>query len=90
MKAIRWNNEKNEWLKANRKVSFEAVLLAVSNDGFIDDIQHPNEILYPNQRLLIVRIKEYVYAVPYVENEEEKFLKTIIPSRKLQKKYSEL
>jgi len=90
MKAIRWNNEKNEWLKANRKVSFEAVLLAVSNDGFIDDIQHPNEILYPNQRLLIVKIKDYVYAVPYVENEEEKFLKTIIPSRKLQKKYSEL
>jgi len=32
-------------------------------------------------------IDGYAYLVPYVENEEEIFLKTIIPSRKATKRY---
>jgi len=29
-----------------------------------------------------VRIREYAYLVPYVESEQEIFLKSIMPSRK--------
>jgi hypothetical protein len=55
----------------------------------LDNIRHPNKERYPDQQIFIIliEIKEYVYLVPYVENDEEVFLKTIIPSRKMMKKY---
>jgi hypothetical protein len=53
----------------------------------LDIIQHPNLEKYPSQRIFILEIDHYVYLVPFVENEQEIFLKTIIPSRKMKKKY---
>ena len=38
-------------------------------------------------RTFVICIKEDVYLVLYVENEDEVFLKTIIPSRKFTKLY---
>jgi hypothetical protein len=35
----------------------------------------------------VVRREEYVYLVPFVEDEQTVFLKTIIPSRKATKQY---
>ncbi len=32
-------------------------------------------------------MQEYVYLVPFVEDAQEIFLKTIIPSRKLKRQY---
>ena len=32
-------------------------------------------------------MEDYLYLVPFVESEEEVFLKTIIPSRKAKKKF---
>ena len=49
--------------------------------------KHPNSEKYPNQRMFIVNINEYAYLVPFVESQEEIFLKTVIPSRKATKKY---
>jgi hypothetical protein len=42
---------------------------------------------YPNQKMLIVNINNYAYIVPFVRDEKYIFLKTIIPSRKMTKKY---
>ena len=53
----------------------------------LDIVDHPNKRKYPNQRVFILEINEYVYYVPFVEDENEVFLKTIIPSRKLKKDY---
>jgi hypothetical protein len=53
----------------------------------LDDIKHPNDSKYPNQRLFVVKIDRYAYLVPYVENGEKIFLNTIIPSRKATKQY---
>ncbi len=39
------------------------------------------------QKIFIVDIDEYVFLVPFVEDDEGIFLKTIIPSRKMTKKY---
>jgi hypothetical protein len=87
---MRYSLEKNEQLKEQRNIGFEDVLLAIENGGLLDDIEHPNKEKYPNQNIFIilVEIKEYVYLVPYVEDEEAIFLKTIIPSRKMNKKYN--
>ncbi len=56
----------------------------------MDDIEHPNQEKYPNQNIFIilVQIKDYVYLVPYVEDEKSIFLKIIIPSRKINKKHN--
>ena len=39
------------------------------------------------QRVFVVRRDDYVYLVPFVEDEHTVFLKTIIPSRKATKHY---
>ena len=50
-------------------------------------LEHPNQEKYPGQKISMVQVDEYVYAVPFVETEVEIFLKTIIPSRKATKQY---
>ena len=89
-KASRYSLEKNEILKASRDISFEDIILALENGNLLDDIEHPNKEKYPNQNIFIilVQIKNYVYLVPYVEDKKSIFLKTIIPSRKMNKKYN--
>ena len=89
-KTIRYSLEKNEILKEQRDISFEDVILALENGNLLDDIEHPNKDKYPNQNIFIIliEIKNYVYLVPYVEDETSIFLKTIIPSRQMNKKYN--
>jgi len=84
---VNWSTEKNIRLKAERGVSFEEVLSAMSHGGILDVQNHPNTGQYPNQRLLVVRIRGYAYLVPFVETKNEVFLKTIIPSRKATRNY---
>jgi len=50
-------------------------------------LDHPNRAKYPHQQVFIVLVEEYVYMVPFVEDEEKYFLKTIIPSRKFKREY---
>jgi hypothetical protein len=50
-------------------------------------LEHPNPDRYAGQRILVVRREDYVYLVPFVEDEDTVFLKTIIPSRKATKEY---
>lgn len=87
MKAWRWSEEKNRHLKAERGVSFEEVLLAISEAGLLDILEHNNPKKYPSQKILVIAIEAYAYLIPFVETASEIFLKTIIPSRKATKKY---
>ena len=87
MAYYKWDHEKNEKLKDERGVGFEQVVLHIERGDLIDVVKHSNQSKYPNQQMLIVKIKEYVYLVPFVEDEEGKFLKTIIPSRKATREY---
>ena len=89
-KTIRYSLEKNEILKTTRDISFEDVILALELGYLLDDVEHPNKEKYPNQNIFIIliQIKDYIYLVPYMEDEKSIFLKTIIPSRKMNKKYN--
>lgn len=87
MKVFRWNNEKNEWLKKQRGVSFEQVIILLEREDVLEVVEHPNQKKYPGQRIAIVRINDYAYLVPYIQDGEEIFLKSIIPSRKATNKY---
>ena len=87
MKFYNWNPEKNELLKRERQISFEEMIFHIQNGDEVDIYDHPNQERYPNQKISVVIIKEYVYLVPYIESETEIFLKTIISSRKATKEY---
>jgi len=79
---MRWNAEKSLSLKAERGVSFEEVLSAISQGSLLCVMDHPNRTKYGHQKILVVRIRDYAYLVPYVESDSEIFLKSIMPSRK--------
>ena len=69
------------------QISFEDVVFCLQQGALLDDIGHPNGGKYPNQRVFVINIDDYVYLVPYVESRKEIFLKTVIPSRKATKLY---
>ena len=89
MKTYRWNEIKNEELKQSRGISFEDIVLALEAGGLLEIVDHPNPKRYPNQKVFVIALAEYVYHVPYIEEPEYVFLKTIIPSRKATRDYSE-
>ena len=82
-----WDEDKNTLLKNTRNISFEDIESAILNDNILDIIPHHNREKYPDQELLIVEFAGYLYYVPFILNEDEMVLKSIIPSRKLTKKY---
>jgi hypothetical protein len=51
----------------------------------LDILQRPIPDRYGSQRIFVARREDYVYLVPFVEDEYTVFLKTIIPSRKATK-----
>jgi hypothetical protein len=87
VKPFRWGVEKNEQLKLERAVSFEKMVVAVEAGGLLDILKHPNRAKYPDQRVLVVASDGYAYLVPFVEEKDHFFLKTIIPSRKATRNY---
>ena len=87
MKPFRWGAQKNESLKLARGVSFERIVVAVESDGLLDIVEHPNKAKYRHQKVLVVTFDGYVYLVPFVEETDHFFLKTVIPSRKATRDY---
>ncbi len=87
MQYYNWNNGKNEKLKKERGISFEEVVFYIETGNLLDVVKHPSVEKYETQKMYILNINDYAYLVPFVEKEEEIFLKTIIPSRKATKKY---
>lgn len=87
MKRFAWDDAKNAWLKRERGISFENVVVAIAVGDLLDTTDHPNRTKYPNQRMYVVKIHDYAYLVPFVESEHEIALKTIIPSRRATQTY---
>ena len=87
VKPIRWNEEKNQLLMIQRKLSFEMVLDKLENQDILVRRSHPDKKRYPHQFIFVVEMNGYICYVPFVENDEKIFLKTIIPSRKLEKEF---
>ncbi len=87
MKPFRWSPEKNEQLMRERTVSFEQMVVAIEGGGLLDLLAHPNPAKYPNQKILVVATDGYAYLVPFVEQVDHYFLKTVIPSRKATRDY---
>lgn len=89
MKPFVWDESKNELLKRERGVSFEEIVFHINNGDLLARLDHPNRAKYSHQQIFVVLVGDYVYMVPFVEDEEKYFLKTIIPSRKLTREFLE-
>jgi uncharacterized DUF497 family protein len=88
MKPVTWDTKKNEILIAERGISFEVIVARIESDAVLEKIDHPNQQKYPGQKMFVIKAMEYVYLVPYLENEKEIRLITIIPSRKAFQKHT--
>ena len=84
-----WSDEKDALLRKERGIGFQDVVFYIEKGEVLAVLDHPNKEAFPNQKIIYVRIADYVYMVPFVEAGEKKFLKTIIPSRKATRKYLE-
>jgi len=87
VKYYTWDGRKGAKLKAERGVAFEDIVFYIAQGQLLDIVEHPNQERYTGQRMFIIEINAYAYLVPFVETEQEIFLKTIIPSRKATKRY---
>jgi uncharacterized DUF497 family protein len=84
-KTITWDDQKNQLLMRERNISFETVVTLIENSCVLSIVKGKGKFLH--QKQFIVELNGYVYIVPFVEDKEKIFLKTIIPSRKLTKEY---
>jgi|SRR3989344_3089953 len=84
---VEWNPDKNEWLRKERSITFDIILTAIAEGGLLELRDHPNQTRHPKQKEFVVVFEEYVYIVPFVEDKEKIFLKTIFPNRTETKKY---
>ncbi len=87
MKYCKWNTEKNEFLQKERGISFEMVNYLIETKNILDIYNHPDQDKSPGQRIYVIEFEDYAYLVPFIEDDEAIFLKTIIPSRKATNKY---
>lgn len=75
---LRWSASKSAELKLKRGVAFEEIVLA----DLIAVRTHPTR---PNQWIFLFRLDDYIWAVPFVPDDDGIFLKTLYRSRKYTK-----
>ena len=87
--AFNWNNNKNEWLKKERGISFQEVVIGINEGKLVHRIEHPDQTRFSGQFIFLVRIQGYIWAIPYVydKNKNEYFLKTAYPSRRYNREF---
>jgi hypothetical protein len=87
VKYIAWDDAKNAKLRADRGIGFEDIVFHIERGDLLDILGHPNPDRYGGQCIFVVQREEYVYRVPFSEDEDSVFLKTVVQSRKATKQY---
>jgi hypothetical protein len=87
VKYFSWSHKKNRLLQETRGISFEEIVFHIERGDVLDILEHSNQKKYSGQRIMIVDVEGYAYIVPFVEDDREVFLKTIIPSRRATRDY---
>jgi uncharacterized DUF497 family protein len=83
--VILWDEEKDEKLRKERGVCFEEVVERIVTNEILDVLEHRTR---KNQKILVIALEGRIHAVPFFWDEDGNiFLKTIYPSRKLQRRY---
>ena len=82
-----WSRPVDRKLRTERGIGFEEIVFHIERGDLLDILEHPNADRYAGQRIFVVQREDYVYLVPFFEDEHTVFLKTITPSRKATKQY---
>ena len=90
MKIFAWNEEKNRWLETERNITFDDVVRAYAKRKILEVTPHHNIQKYPHQKIIYFLRRNYVYMVPFLDEGERWFLKTIIPTRRYTKSYRKI
>ena len=82
---IIWDDNKNQKLKSERKISFEEIAEIILRKDYLDILDNPTR---PDQQIFVITLNDYIYSVPFMIDEQSNIiLKTAYPSRKLNQKY---
>ncbi len=82
---IIWDDEKNQKLQKERRISFEEIAEVILRKEYLDILENTSR---PDQQIFVVKLNDYIYSVPFIiDSQSNIILKTAYPSRKLQKKY---
>lgn len=84
MKYFNWSSEKNQILKQEQNLSFEEITYLIESGQILSVEENPGR---PDQKIYILEIDNYAVVAPFVETENEIFLKTAFPSRKYSKRF---
>ena len=84
-----WDSKKNDFLKANRGISFEAVIVHLRREDIWKVTDHPDQARHPGQSILFVIVDDYIYMAPLEIRGDTLWIVTIIPSRKATRQYRE-
>jgi len=76
MKYLNWDSSKNEILKGSRGISFEEIAILIGSNGILGIEVNSGRA---NQKIYILNIDNYAVVVPFVETDNEIFLKTAFP-----------
>ncbi len=86
MKVVKWSIDKARKLKIERKISIEKIAIMIEELDYIGIVDVPSR---PNQKMFVLDYEEYIVCVPFVENEEDIFIKTAYRNRKINKSLKE-
>jgi len=82
---IIWDDDKNQKLQKERNISFEEISEIILRKEYLSILENSSR---PNQQIFVVKLNNYIYSVPFIIDEQSNIiLKTVFPSRKLNKKY---
>jgi uncharacterized DUF497 family protein len=82
---IIWDDNKNQKLKTERKISFEEIAEIILRKKYLGILDNPTR---PDQQIFIINLNDYIYSVPFIIDEQSNIiLKTAYPSRKLNQIY---
>ena len=73
MKYFDWADTKNAKFRAERGIRVEDIVFHIERGDVLDILEHPNPSRYAGQRIFVVRREDYVYLVPFVEDEHTVF-----------------
>ncbi len=81
---ITFGRERNELLKQNRGIGFEEIIAAINAGKIPGVFGHPDQTQYPHPKIYVVEALDYVYLVPFIQNEDGIFLKTAFCKMRLE------
>jgi len=83
-----WDKAKNHFIKKNRNIGFERIIVAIEEGDILDVLKHPDITKYHNQKIYMINIDSYAWVVPFRDEAGKRILITAYPSRKYTSLYT--